>query len=57
MIFRQSCDSSLAFWQKADTQVACMPSNTALQTDKGKLSRLLHSQKPRQLTFAAELGR
>jgi hypothetical protein len=29
----------------------------ALQTDKGKQSCLLHSQKPRQLTFAAELGR
>jgi hypothetical protein len=25
--------------------------------DKGKLSCLLHSQKPRQLAFAAELGR
>jgi hypothetical protein len=34
-----------------------MTSNKALQTDKGKLSCLLHSQKPRQLTFAAELGR
>jgi hypothetical protein len=34
-----------------------MPSNKALQTDKGKLSRLLHSQEPRQLAFAAELGR
>jgi hypothetical protein len=31
--------------------------NTALQTDKVKLSRLLHAQKPRQLAFAAELGR
>ena len=30
--------------------------NKALQTDKGKLSRLLHSQEPRQLAFAAELG-
>jgi hypothetical protein len=29
----------------------------ALQADKGKLSCLLHSQKPRQLAFAAELGR
>lgn len=29
----------------------------ALQTAKGKLSRLLHSQKPRELAFAAELGR
>jgi hypothetical protein len=29
----------------------------ALQTDKGKLSRLLHSQGSRQLAFAAELGR
>jgi hypothetical protein len=34
-----------------------MPSNKALQTDKDKLSCLLHSQKPRQLAFAAELGR
>jgi hypothetical protein len=34
-----------------------VPSNKALQTDKDKLSRLLHSQKPRQLAFAAELGR
>jgi hypothetical protein len=34
-----------------------MPSNKALQTDKGQLSCLLHSQKPRQLAFAAELGR
>lgn len=34
-----------------------MPSNKALQTDKVKLSCLLHSQKPRQLAFAAELGR
>ncbi len=31
--------------------------NKALQTDKVKLSRLLHSQEPRQLAFAAELGR
>ena len=33
------------------------PPNKALQTDKDKLTRLLHSQKPRQLSFAAELGR
>jgi hypothetical protein len=33
------------------------PPNKALQTDKDKLSRLLHSQEPRQLAFAAELGR
>jgi hypothetical protein len=33
-----------------------MPSNKALQMDKVKLSRLLHSQDPRQLAFAAELG-
>jgi hypothetical protein len=33
-----------------------MPPNKALQTDKGKLSRPLHSQGPRQLAFAAELG-
>jgi hypothetical protein len=31
--------------------------NKAPQTDKVKLSCLLHSQKPRQLAFAAELGR
>ena len=31
--------------------------NKALQTEKDKLSRLLHSQEPRQLAFAAELGR
>ena len=30
--------------------------NKALQTDKVKLSCPLHSQKPRQLAFAAELG-
>jgi hypothetical protein len=29
----------------------------ALQSDKVNLSCLLHSQKPRQLAFAAELGR
>ena len=34
-----------------------MLSNTALQTDKDRLSCLLHSQKPRQIAFAAELGR
>src|SRR5690606_22718565 len=32
-----------------------VPPNKALQTDKVKLSCLLHSQKPRQLAFAAEL--
>ena len=37
--------------------MSSMPPNNALQADKGKLSRLLHSQEPRQLTFAAELGR
>ena len=31
--------------------------NKALQTYKGKLSSFLHSQKARQLAFAAELGR
>lgn len=31
--------------------------NKTLQTDKVKLFYLLHSQKPRELTFAAELGR
>jgi hypothetical protein len=34
-----------------------LPPNKALQTDKGKVSCLLHAQKPRQLAFAAELGR
>lgn len=34
-----------------------MPSNTAMRADNGKLSCLLHSQKSRQLAFAAELGR
>ena len=33
------------------------PPNKALQADKGKLSWLLHSQKPRQPAFAADLGR
>jgi hypothetical protein len=33
-----------------------VPANKALQMDK-ELSCLLHSQKPRQLAFAAELGR
>jgi hypothetical protein len=32
------------------------PSNKALQTDKGKLSCLLPTQKTRQFAFAAELG-
>ena len=31
--------------------------NKALQADKDKLSRLLHSQEPRQLAVAAELFR
>ena len=31
--------------------------NKTLQTDQGKLSRLSHSEEPRQLAFAAELGR
>jgi hypothetical protein len=34
-----------------------MRSNKALRTDKGKPSRFLRSQEPRQLAFAAELGR
>jgi len=34
-----------------------MLADKALRTDKDKLSCLLHSQKPRQLAFAAELGR
>jgi hypothetical protein len=33
------------------------PPNKALQTNKGKLSCLLHPQKPRQFAFVAELGR
>ena len=40
-----------------DSGTVIVPPNKALQTDKGKLSRLLHSQEPRQLAFAAELGR
>ena len=39
------------------TSEALAPPNKALQTDKGKLSCLLHSQKLRQLAFADELGR
>ena len=31
--------------------------NNALQADNANLLRLLHSQKPRPLAFAAELGR
>jgi hypothetical protein len=34
-----------------------MTPNKALQAGKAKLSCLFHSQKPRQLAFAAELGR
>lgn len=34
-----------------------VPYNKELQADKVKLPCLLHSQKPRQLAFAAELGR
>jgi hypothetical protein len=34
-----------------------LPPNKALQTDKAKLSRLLHSQEPRQLALAADLVR
>jgi hypothetical protein len=37
--------------------LSTVTSNKALQPDKGKLSCLLHTQKPRQLAFAAELGR
>ncbi len=36
---------------------SAMRPNKALQTDKVKLSRLLHSQEPRQLPGAAELKR
>ncbi len=36
---------------------AQMTYNKTLQTDKVNQSRLLYSQKPRQLAFAAELGR
>jgi hypothetical protein len=39
------------------TLMSGLAPNKALQTDKGKLSCLLRSQKPRQLAFAAELGR
>jgi hypothetical protein len=38
-------------------ELCAAPRNKALQTDKVNLLRLLHSQKPRQLAFAAELGR
>jgi hypothetical protein len=31
--------------------------NKPPRTDKGNLSFLMHPQKPRQLTYAAELGR
>ena len=34
-----------------------MRANNSLQTDKGKLSRHLHSHMARQLAFAAELSR
>lgn len=34
-----------------------LQSNKALQTDEDNPARLLHSQKARQLSFAAELGR
>jgi hypothetical protein len=34
-----------------------MTHNKALQTDNGKPSWFLYSQKPRQLSFAPELGR
>ena len=37
--------------------LSTVTSNKTLQPDKGKLSCLLHSQKSRQLAFAAELGR
>ena len=43
--------------QKTSSAYVTVAPNKALQTDKGKLSCLLHSQKPRQLAFAAELGR
>lgn len=34
---------------------APVPSDTALQTDKGKLSCLSHSEKPRQLALPLSL--
>lgn len=34
-----------------------MPSSKAPQTDKAGQPCLLHSQKPRKLVFAAEIGR
>jgi hypothetical protein len=36
---------------------AHMPSNKSMQTNQIKLSRLLHTQEPRQLALAAELKR
>jgi hypothetical protein len=46
---------TIRFWPK-QALWEHMPSNKALQTDKAKLTRLLLSQKPCQLAFAAELG-
>src|SRR5690606_22626893 len=43
--------------RRLNTQSKQAAPNKALQTDKGKLSCLLHAQKPRQLAFAAELNR
>jgi hypothetical protein len=43
--------------RRLNTQTEQAAPNKALQTDKDKLSCLLHSQKPRQLAFAVELGR
>jgi hypothetical protein len=50
-------DESWREWRRALRAGAPAAPNTALQTDKGDLSCLLHSQKSRQLDFAAELGR
>lgn len=42
---------------KAENMSAPMPPNKSMQTDQTKLSHLLYSQEPRQLTLAADLGR
>jgi hypothetical protein len=47
-------ETTVPFYAAAVTR---LPPNKALQTDKVKLSCLLHSEKPGQLAFAPELGR
>ena len=55
LLFKAYCKSVMRY--KARRTFYQLAPNKALQTDKVKLSRLLHTQKPRQLAFAAELGR